>query len=554
MKMRYLKNILKKEINKPILLVIVVGCAYIKLLDGFFQQDEWFSYSLYILHKNMTTIDSLKFFFAPSVGHYNPFTNLLQHSLFSLFGINYVNFAVVGIFLHLLVVVTLYYFVKMLFTKNNTVPFFVALTFGLFASIYQGVSWVVADISTLLATFLGIVSAMKYISFVKSKNYSHLLLSLVILFASLMFKEITIGLFILYFLFTVWINRKKPSLKPLFLIFDFGIIYLIMRVIMIFLPNITGDTLATSSQPVSNILYNLLTVPSKSIAQIVFPPNLIKYLISGLYKMFAVIPSDLTIDKIISFSSTLIGTFMFIYVFRFQLKVKNITHRSAIVFGLSWIIVNSFIFSISPESSGSLVVVDSRNLYFSSIGVAIIIVAMISALVKYDSKKTSLILISIAFLNLYLLANNLNKVIDMGRERKHILNQITKTYKILPKKTIFYISSNSSYYGLPDREKIPPFQSGFGQTLLVWYYQTENFPKDFYKNRFLWDIKSQDYLEFEGRGFGYFRNYENLKTAIVENKLKPESVIAFSWDANSNILTDMTSEIRNKLKNEIRYK
>ena len=175
--MKYLNKLFKREIFKPLLLIVIVGAVYIRMLEGFFQQDEWFSYSWYILHKDLSIIDSFKFFFAPSVGHYNPLTNLLQHNLFSLMGMNYTNFALIGILLHLSVVIILYYFAKILFGKNSTISFFVTLIFGLFASTYQGVSWVVADMSTLLASFLGIVSAMfiyLFLKITKSRIYSGL--------------------------------------------------------------------------------------------------------------------------------------------------------------------------------------------------------------------------------------------------------------------------------------------------------------------------------------------------------------------------------------------
>lgn len=540
----------KKEILKPILLVVFVAVSYIKILNGFFLQDEWFSYSWYILHRDLSLIESFKFFFAPSIGHYNPFTNLLQHNLFSLMGMNYAGFALIGILLHLSVVLALYYFLRVLFSKNSTIAFLTALIFGLFASIYQGVAWVVADMSTLLATFFGIISSTFYLLFLKNKNLKHLLWSLIILIISLMFKEITIGLFVLYFIFAIWNKDNKLTPKSLGLIFVFGILYFLLRLAMIYLPNTTGDSLATSSQSVGNIVYNLFTLPAKSIAQIIIPPTLIKYLILSSYKVFNVIPNDLVVDIIISFSSIAIGILIIALCLLFQRKVKDQIYKLAIFFGLGWIIFNSLIFSISPESAGTLVVVDSRNLYFSSIGVAIVIVALVSSLFKYNFKKVVLVSLGIAILNSYILANNLNKIIDMGKERKYILNQITSAYRRLPPKTIIFITSNRSYYGLPDDEKIPPFQSGLGQTLLVWYYQVEKFPNAFYENRFLWDIKSQGYREFGNRGFGYFRDYQKLKEEVIKNKLSFESVIAFEWDYYTNTLTDTTEKIRSKLKNE----
>ena len=143
-----------------------------------------------------------------------------------------------------------------------------------------------------------------------------------------------------------------------------------------------------------------------------------------------------------------------------------------------------------------------------------------------------------------------NALYNIGNLRIEILNSIKKSYPTLPEKVIFYTDSNKSYYGLPDEDKIIPFQSGLGQTLLLWYYSDEKFSKVFFENKYLWGILSDGYKEIDDRGLGYFRDFERLKNAVNDNNLNPESVIAFRWDYYTNTLTDITREIRSKLKNE----
>ena len=99
-----------------------------------------------------------------------------------------------------------------------------------------------------------------------------------------------------------------------------------------------------------------------------------------------------------------------------------------------------------------------------------------------------------------------------------------------------------------DEEKILPFQSGFGQTLLVWYYENEKFPTCLYEDIFLYDIYSQGYKYCQGRGFGYFREYEELLRTLKENKLGSENVIAFSWESKKENLLDITPQVRTQIK------
>ena len=149
--------------------------------------------------------------------------------------------------------------------------------------------------------------------------------------------------------------------------------------------------------------------------------------------------------------------------------------------------------------------------------------------------------------NLYFLNQNLVEFTRRGEVRKSILTTIQLVYPDLPDKVVVYTQSNQPYYGLPPETKILPFQSGLGQTLLVWYYPTEKFPKEFFADRFLWDIEEQGYKEVGDHGFGYFRDLDLLRDAIGQYNLPGESVIAFSWDGKKNFLTDITQEVRNEI-------
>ncbi len=520
--------------------MLVVGLIYSKILNGFFQQDEWFSFGWYVIHKNLNWVERLVFVFAPNIGHYNPLTNLLQDRLYALWGMNYFNFAAVGILLHMVVVLTFYFFAKLFFGKNKLLPFLATILFGLTASIHQGVSWVVADLSTLIASIFGLLSAMVFLKFVGNKKTKYLISSILLLITSLLFKEVSIGLFLLYIVYLFLYDKSKSRFKDIALVLFFALIYFFTRVAMLFLPGITNDKLVTASQSTNLIFYNFATIPLKIITQILVPSDFLM----GISKYMS---NFYSVNGVMSFLSITGGLVASILIVKFLYQRKYLANHNKILFGFGWVVLNSFIFSLSPETSGAIVAVDSRNLYFVAMGMSLLVVIILNILTKGDAKKTILISLLLLIFNLYWLNSNLNKVVLPGQTRKAILNQIKSDYPDLPDKTIFFVSSDTSYYGLAGEDKIPPFQSGFGQTLLAWYFSGENFPGTFYKDRFLWDIKSQGYKEGGGRGFGYFRDFGLLKQTIKEYNLPVDSVVSYSWNSKLQWLTNTTEEVRLKL-------
>jgi hypothetical protein len=154
-----------------------------------------------------------------------------------------------------------------------------------------------------------------------------------------------------------------------------------------------------------------------------------------------------------------------------------------------------------------------------------------------------LILLQVVGLNKEIL-----KISREGSVRKGILYQIKHDYPKLPDKVVFYTESDTSYYGMPESEKILPFEVNFGQTLLDWYVLDQKFGRVFFENKFLWDLTSQGYKEDGNQGFGYFRDLNFLLSAIEENELQKESIIAYRYDSVSKTLTNITDQVREKIK------
>lgn len=522
-----------------LILVFVISLVYWRVTNGFFQQDEWNGFAWFILNQKSTFLETLSYFFTIDVGHYNPFAISIQYSLYLLWGLDYLKFSLIGIFLHSAVTVAVYYLAKILFDGKRIFAFFTAISFGLFASTYQGVSWSVVNISTLGAALFGVISAISFFSFLKNNKSNYLTLSIIFFIISILFKETTIGLFPLYLL----LARKKRILVA-----ATGAIYILFRIVLLFISR-ENVNMASTSQGLNLIILNFLTLPIKSVSQLLIPAELLKSVSFYLAELFPInltgIPGSpefeaFAVRVVLAAASLIIGlSVIFITYLKFRKPLPLI--------GLGWVIVNSLIFSLAPETRESVLLVDSRNLYFTSVGFSIFLVSLVDVITKENGRKLAIIVTLLVILNLFWLNRNLSKIVEEGEIRKNILSTIKNSHPDLPEKVIFYIESDTSYYGLPEHNKILPFQSGFGQTLLVYYHDKENFPKEFFSDRFLWEITSQGYMELEDRGFGFFRDKKLLKNYVIRYNLPKDSIIAYSWIGEIELLTDMTENVRSEM-------
>ncbi len=207
-------------------------------------------------------------------------------------------------------------------------------------------------------------------------------------------------------------------------------------------------------------------------------------------------------------------------------------------------------FIVIPGPAGYFSLIDGRHLYFTNTLASILLAILLSGIYFwFPRRKIGLILFLVivgAIIGFHSLEirREINYQVGTGIIRRSILDAISKKHPTLPKRVVFYVDSDKSYYGLPEDEKIVPFQSGFGQTLLVWYNaRGENFPACFFKDQFLYVLLSEGYRECEGRGFGYFRKPETFKAAIRNNNLSVKNIIGLRYNSSTHELSDIANEV-----------
>lgn len=520
---------------------------YLPLINSFFQQDEWFGYAQYILHSGGGWVEAINYFFIPSVIHFTPFTIASLFGFFSVFGMRYLPAILLSIGLHLVVVWLVYLLATRLF-KEKFYAGVATLLFASLASHFQATAWVLADIATHTASIFGLLSIINFIDYLHTKKPNLLAWSLTLLFVSLMCKETTLG-FLVPMAWMVYKLPKKASKHKKFVgkaLAMFGIGYVALRLVMIpLVPATQTSTLAVQTQTKPKLAYNLFSVPLKAIVQSVVPEQVLRTSAGAVGEL---IPTTITGEK----GTPAYDSFVVKRVMEAMLLVSSglilvyllKSKRYTVIFGTVWILSNAVIFAFSPDRSGIISLLDSRNLYLLNVG-AVIVVADILAGLPQKSRKAGLVALAlVVIVNVNYLTKNTSVFVERGSVRSTILDTVKTNYPRLPNRVVFYFESNQSYYGLPEDTRIPPFQSGLGQTLLAWYYTTQRFPKAFFEDRYLWEIDSQGYVELDGVGFGYFRDKDLLKSELAKYNLPRESLVAFKWDGGSQTLTDITTTLR----------
>ncbi|MFA6073858.1 MAG: hypothetical protein WC758_07125 [Candidatus Woesearchaeota archaeon] len=551
---------MRKNIYILLFLSILIIWLYFPIFNNFFQHDEWTAFAMYFTDKNFLS-DVSWYFFRSNVAHYTPLNGVFFYLMFKFFGLNFANYAFVSIALQATTVYLIYLLISKLF-NNKFTGLIISGLFAVNASSYQATTWVGTTVNTHGASIFGLLSILVYFKYIQNFRHRNMYLfvfSMVLLFISLLFKEITIAIFPILILIIFLLNEKikvKQKIIESLKLFLSGLFYVLFRASMFFAPR--GDIqeqIVTESQSIADLLRNFITFPAKIFSQGLIPTQLLLELAN---KLSIILPNSITglpgttefdvftqqiMLQIINWSIFILATLLI-----YKLYLDKNKYFKFVFFGFLFSVINSFIYIISPGRTGNIPVVDSRNIYFPAIGTTIFLVSVSSYYAQKYGRKVYIILIVFFLINLLFLNKELKFYADQGTERRHILEQIVKTYPDLPDKVVIYTESDTSYYGMPETEKIFPFELNFGYTLMTWYLPTKKYDNEMVKiGSYIHKITAQGYQEKDGIGFGYFRDIDKLKQTVKLNKLPVESIIAFRYNSKSKLLIDITSEVRNEL-------
>ncbi|EKD94495.1 MAG: hypothetical protein ACD_26C00034G0030 [uncultured bacterium] len=547
--MNYLKDyVLKyKKLISVSCVLFVFLISYYRVPFLFFQQDEILGLGLFIQKGWSTILSGLG---NSNITHFVPLTMGLSYFIYHFFGANYFIYNSVGLLFHSLNGYLIYLICEKTL-KNKTSAIIGSLIFFSSSVASELVMWPVINLNTVSLTF----ALIAWLLAVDSKRIW--LISILFLF-SVFSVEYSIGIslflpLLIYLNSKETIKQKISYLKPFF---GTVIIYFLLRFLPIIFKNVSSLGTVEGSSINLCFVEIILLVP-RYLGQLFFGQKILLSTSTFLQHLlglerYGTAFSETNIYPILSMS---IGV-IFIFILAVFLNKKDIiekNYRKNLVLGFLFIIFSALPFVLVPGGVG-LSNISSRYMYFGLAGMAFFMSTVFDILKSNYSKK----IYRISLLALFVLIGlssiqNYNKadgLYRMGVQRQKILNQIITTYPNLFDKTIFFVQSDSSYYGLPEEIKTLPFQSGLGQTLLVFYSQKDKLPKEFYPGEYLWEIDSQGYYESGNRGFGFYRDFGLLKETLDKFDLESNSVVAYYWNGKLNELSDVTYEIRLKLENE----
>ena len=403
----------------------------------------------------------------------------------------------------------------------------------------------------------------------KDNRGRNLIISLTMLLVSLLFHEN--GIFLFLFYPAVFFFFAKSEWKKLLPTFSYGILITIFVFVFIRIPFLFGfivsapDMTDFSHPPITVYPYRLMSMGMKSFAGSFIPEKTL-IAISDMVTRLAY-PQFLTPDKIPnpfitqSIVFDLVSYILTILIICLLILFIRVIQGKKILGAYIWALI--FIpMSLSPYifvlgKAGFASIIESKFFYIGNIGVSILVgIIVYAALLKLSRHKTLKVIVYLLFAvyllsHVYAIKKHLGGLEKVSTQRKMFLTKVQSSYPHLPQKVVFFTQSDSAYYGMPDNEKMLPVQIGFGRILIIWYQKTERFPGCLYEGRFLLNILEEGYRFCEGRGFGYFRDYDKLVAAVRANDIKPEEIIAYSWEKRRENFTDITEKVRNILKQDI---
>lgn len=551
---------LKSSFPAVLIILLVTLFAYYGLQESFFEQDEWHSFGYY---NHLLTLSKNEFFknilSNGPLSHFTPLSLFFKMSLYQFFGLNASLYFIVSILLHTLVSVAVY-FLALQLTKRRLPSLIGALFFSINSSHYQAVTWLGTFEGAELATLFGVISILCLLAFLDFQKKKFLYLSIFAVLIALLFKETAVTF--LFTLAVLIIFKIRGQIRRIAILNLGGatLLYILLR----FSSLLWGvrQSEAVTGQSGGNILlmatYNIFTLPIKIFSQILLPNEAIISLTNiaatpfGLYQILGrgpwVLENGLRYDLVM----IPVGIVIFLALYMLG-KKSNI--KFVLFLGLA-----IMFFALAPflMMKKYLVYFDSRYLYTATVGFSLIISFIFADLhkAKIDFKNffrymvIPVILVAATALHMVSLRETITSHVTLGSMRKTILAEIYYENPNLPQKVVFYTESDTPYYGTSNRDRILPFQSGLGQTLLVYYQGKEKYPDKFFADFFLWEIDEQGYREEGGRGFGYYRDFDLLKKAVKQYNIPTQHIIAYSWTGNLNTLTNITDRIRVKLENE----
>lgn len=565
--------------KKETLALLIITCSiivtYQGLLNNFFEQDEWAVFADMIVFSGFSLDEKIRFLFRSSgvLSHFIPFTTLISYVLFhKVFRFTYEYYALLSIFLHVVNASLLFLIAKKL-SKNTLIAFFAAMLFGIHKLSSQVIIWIAASIGAELSTLFFLLSMLSYLLYLEQKKQIYFISSIPLFIFSFLFKETSLTLIVAYPFLHFWYTKAKNiqaflATKATYtlLFFPISVVFVfIFKLTLLFVnPHHAPIVVGNSTQFPGIIIVKMIFYPLLALAHIFDPvgylftiatvfmkaeyPYLAQSAI-GLRSAETIVP-----DVLYLLFSVFVCALLLVTIVASKREEDKRTHM-VFLFTIALFFISLLPYIPLPRFTTFL---EQRYYYTPHIFSAI----LISTLFNYWCRRLLgtigigiyiVLMVSIIMLNYLAINAYLGEKLIVAEKRKVILSQLKeKQPRLVGNKNVFYITGSGSDYLIEDLKV--PFQSGFGNVLMVWYYDEKHFPSEMVDQGYLYQLDDQGYKEIGSSGFGYYFKIEDMKKDLRQGKFSLDHLSAYSWDDKKQQLGDITQETKDALRRELHEK
>ncbi|MDP3941293.1 MAG: hypothetical protein Q8Q49_03190 [bacterium] len=552
----------------PVAIIIVVSLfTYLPIVHHFFQQDEWAVFADMTVFSNLSFLGKIEWLFRSSgiFSHFTPVTTLLSFFIFTTFRFNFPYYAIFNLTLHTFNMILVYIIMMKILGRNLWLPALSAsLLFGIQKVSSQVVLWFAASLGAEVSTLFFLLSVLCFVEMFSKKHRFLLFFSVIFFALSFLSKETTISLavcfpFISFFLLKA--GTKKQKIYASVRYFQYYLVSIIVVFVtkfflLILNPHEAPIDISSQSGGLFFLLLRVIYYPLIAFSQIldccgvVFKNShfflLEEFPLLSKSPVADVINETLVPDilyLLLSFLLLLVTIYTFIRMLEKQKREAYILLGSVLLFSVSMLPYVPL-----PRFSSFL---EARYYYTPAIFSGV----WLSVLLTYWARRVFsrfaiyvyiLVFGVIVFMNYSAIRAERDRLQAVSTVRKNILMQFRERFPTLTrKKTVFFVTGNGPDYLVRDLKV--PFQSGFGNVLMIWYYDSGKIPAKALDGGFLYQLADQGYREIRGEGFGYYYAEESLKTTLMQGLFTIDDVYEAYYDIHTGKVIDLSSQLRKKL-------
>lgn len=540
-------------LTSSIMIILVSLISFWKINQIYFQQDEWLGIGGAIYRQETfgalgSIAQVFNFQNRNESTRFLPVTSISNHLLYNNFGLNTGAYGLLALAITLICALILNQIIYKL-TNSHLISTITSILWVTNNLAYQAITWIATMMPSLLSALFFLLSLYFLLFFIDKKKKYFFIFSLVNISLSLFSKESSV-FYLIPYLAIIWFFSKSDINR--FFKIKLSILFLIPLLVCIFFPrllfslyNQKNFSPSVASANRLEIAYNFFLVPARSLFHVYLPQTKIyelAYQANNIH--YSAQTNGFVVESIITDAlSLLIGFYFLLIIFTVALFAK-IEHRKIILFSLVSFFASTLPFIIFKNDA---TVLENRFYILPALWAGLLLSSsLLSIFSRFGKFRNVLMVLALGPVVFYYISGihkSLARDIVVGNYRKDIVDTVSEVKPELKKNNIFYFyTDNNGFY---------EFQSGFGQILAVFLYDSGKIPKEILIDRDYWDLSFEGLKSFDQGKFGYFMTYNKLVEELKNNKdINLDSVYSFYWDPQKHTVKNVSEDIREQLKND----